>query len=841
VSARSHFINLGLSALVLLILSRGAVGQEVRSVEGFIYTIGASGEQLRVPTAELTFQCSGLPANTRRIRADDAGAFRITNLSPAAACELSITARGFETKIAQVTVQALVTTVQIELKLPIARSSVDVQASAEVIEPTRTTPGNEISGSTLTHAPLAQEQIADAIPMIPGAVRGPDGLINIKGARSNQSGLVVNSVEATDPVTGQYGFSMPIEAVASLEVVSNPYDAQYGRVAGAVTNIQTRQGSDKIKVSVQNIVPRPRFRNDSVVGIEAATPRMTVSGPIRKGKMYFLQSLEYRYVRTRVPGLRHLDDVLKSDTDLESFSSHSQFDWDVNTSHRLSAALTFFPQKIRYVNLDTFDPQETTPNWHERAYLLDFADHWSFSDQSLLQSSFSIRSDDADVIPATPGNLFILSPNQNSGSYFNQQDRDARRYEWQELYFSRPRQALGSHNVRLGFDATHVNVSGTSVSHPVNLVRTDGTLAEAISFSGPGRIQESGSEFAWFAQDNWIVNSRVSITPGFRIDSDTLGEKLNPGPRLGFAIALTKDGRTVLRGGGGLFYDHILLDVRAFEQYQGRLIQMFALDGVTPVGTPTYLPNLVPSHDFENPRSWSWNAELDREVSPNLLLRASYQQRQTGNDFIVQPQYGPEAAMLLLNSGKSLYREYQLTAKYRLGGRGEVVASYVRSHATGDLNAVNSYFGNFRNVVVPPDERSLQDFDVPNRFLAWADLNLPKDVIASPVLDWRDGFPYSLVDVYGNYVGWRNRAGRYPRFFSFDMQITKGLTFRVGEHKLKARVGVRTFNLTNHFNPRDVQKNVDSTTVTYRGECSTFGEFCNSVGRTIRGKLVFEF
>ena len=166
--------------------------------------------------------------------------------------------------------------------------------------------------------------------------------------------------------------------------------------------------------------------------------------------------------------------------------------------------------------------------------------------------------------------------------------------------------------------------------------------------------------------------------------------------------------------------------------------------------------------------------------------------------------------------------------------------AYVRSRATGDLNTFNDYFGNLRNPLIRANERSLQPFDAPNRLLAWGDIALPKQITVSPVIDWHTGFPFSLVDENQNFAGARNRGGRYPSFFSLDLQVTKGLAPRVPNwgfiptkfrgRKIPGRFGVKVFNLTNHWNPRDFQNNVDA---------SDFGTFYNSPHRGIR--LKFEF
>ena len=109
---------------------------------------------------------------------------------------------------------------------------------------------------------------------------------------------------------------------------------------------------------------------------------------------------------------------------------------------------------------------------------------------------------------------------------------------------------------------------------------------------------------------------------------------------------------------------------------------------------------------------------------------------------------------------------------------------------------------------------------------------LPFDVVASPVLDIRTGFPFSRIDENQNFVGPRNKDNRFTRFISLDAQITKGVSLPILGKKYKTRIGVKIFNITNHFNPRDVQSNIDSV---------SFGAFSNSVGRTFRGKFEFEF
>ena len=228
---------------------------------------------------------------------------------------------------------------------------------------------------------------------------------------------------------------------------------------------------------------------------------------------------------------------------------------------------------------------------------------------------------------------------------------------------------------------------------------------------------------------------------------------------------------------------------------------------------------------LRNPRSTTWNVELDRQVLEKLAVRIAYQNRTTHDAFVVNPSAG---WLNVSNAGRDSYREFQVTGVYQVR-RHTVNASYVRSRAFGDLNDFNQFFGNDPVAVIQPNARGRLPFDAPNRFLIWGEIAAPKKIMLVPVFDLHTGFPYSTENQLREYVGPRN-VDRYPRFASLDLQVTKEI--RLPGFAKKAKVGFGVFNLLNQFDPRDVQNNLDS----YR-----FGSFFNSVPRTFRGKFVLGF
>ena len=119
---------------------------------------------------------------------------------------------------------------------------------------------------------------------------------------------------------------------------------------------------------------------------------------------------------------------------------------------------------------------------------------------------------------------------------------------------------------------------------------------------------------------------------------------------------------------------------------------------------------------------------------------------------------------------------------------------------------------------------------MPHRFLAYGEIKARWEITISPSLEIRSGFPFSLVNERLDFIGAENQAGRFPMYLSLDAQILKG--FKVPFLDKRARVGVAIFNITKHFNPRDVQNNTGSLQV---------GQFFNSLGTSVRGKFELHF
>jgi len=807
-------------ALALGLLSGCALGQskpEPSSVQGVVFTSEQDHARSVVPGTKLWLD----GALHLEAESDSDGTFVFSSV-PAGSYTITAQAPGL-TATQNIEVRAgSVSRLELEMKVQAVTESATVTASADPVDTKGSSGTDSVGESAVVHMPNRDEHFENLLPLVPGVVRGPNGQINMKGARASQNGSLVNSADVTDPATGMTAVNIPIDVVSKVEVLSTPYDPEYGKFTGAVSNLETRPGNfNKFRMSAQNLLPRLRRLDGSIMGIAAVTPRMTFSGPLVKDRIAFTESGEYRYERNPVTSLP----PLQSDTQSETFDSYTQLDFNISTKQTATGSFAIFPQKFHYFGLNTFTPQTSTPDLHERGYQAYLQHRYVTDAGDLLTSQVSFRRFDANLLPNSDAPYQLLVET-TEGGFFNHQDRDTTRTEWEEIYRSHPHHFLGSHEINTGLDFSHSSYEGRQEFLPVDVVGVASYPLERIQFGPTSTFSTDKNETAWFIGDKWTVSNRLTFDLGLRFDRDSTTDSVNTAPRVGFILGLTGDGKTVLKGGAGFFYDRVPLNIPTFSALPARTV--IALGPAGQVLSSTDYSNVI-SNGLRNPRSEVWNLEVDRQVTSDFLVRVAYQQRHTVYDFFLNPFTSGASGMLALSDrGNDIYKELQVTGRYRIHGS-TLNASYVRSRAYGDLNDFNQFFGNDPYAVIQPNQRGRLSFDAPNRFLAWGEIAAPWKLTIAPVVDVHTGFTYSTINQYREFVGPRNEL-RFSRFVSTDLQVLREIRLPIKEKH--ARVGFGVFNVFNRANYRDVQNDLDSR---------RSGEFFNGVSRTFHGKFVLEF
>jgi hypothetical protein len=682
--------------------------------------------------------------------------------------------------------------------------------------------------------PSRPSTIADALPTLPGVVRGANGELTIAGGTEQHNALLVNFVDTTDPATGQFGLTVPVDSVQSVNVLSTPYLAQYGNFTAGVVSALTRPGGDKWNFELNDPMPEFRIRSLHLQGLRSATPHVTFGGPIVRQKLYFSESLQYQLDKAPVLTLP----FPFNETKTTSINSFTQFDYVLAPNHTLTATLHAAPRSTKFANLDFFNPQSVTPNFNLDAGGSSLIDRLTIG-PGVLQSTAAWQDFHAWVTPQKIGRM-IITPAGNQGSYFSRQSRHSFRAEWLENYALNPIEAKGSHNIQFGTTVARSEDRGKFIYSPIDIRDARNRLLRRFDFTTGTRFSENDLELAGYIQDHWVLSQTLAMDGGIRMERQSITDTSRVAPRAGFVLSpLGSKKHTVVRGGVGVFYDHVPLNVYAFEHYPQEIVTTFSpLDGVS-LDTRIFT-NVIASSQrklrFTNgglvsssfkPYSVASSLELEQGLGHLVVVRAKYTHRNSYGLVTVNPQLlgNGQNAFIASGNGFAQYKELELTVRIGAETKKKLFIAYTHSRDRGDLNAATGYTGNFPFPILNPDQLANLYTDVPHRFLGWGETPLPWKMRITPLVEYRTGFPFTITNPLQNYVGAPNQ-NRFPDFFSMDARLSKD--FPVNS-KYTLRLSTKGLNLTNHFNPIAVHPNTGDP---------LFGTFFGSYKR--RFKLDFD-
>ncbi len=753
---------------------------------------------------------------------DTEGRYQFTHLG-AGTYSLEVNVEGFKPFAKTVVLKERETLVEnVGLELATVTSKIDVQSQVPAVSLQGEDPAATLSSHKLMALPMAEQKFKQALPLVPGVVQSWDQKLNIKGEVESQGMMLLDSTQMVDPVTGSWAIGIPIDAIQTLNVYKTPYNAQYGGFSGGLSTIETKPPPNHWEYGLNDFIPGIRGRSGHIVGISSETPRAFLGGPILKDKLNFSEAFDYNLRKWPVRGLAWPNNEIKT----QGFISFTTFQAILSSQHLLTTTIDVFPTRTQYADISSLVPQTASSNYGQTGVSIGVTDSYQFSSGKVLRTAIRYTRFDSNAYGQGPEDM-LITPEGWGGNFFNAWNRTANQFEALPIFQLPPKIWHGSHELKVGADFTYRSYTGDSYSHPIQLLREDGSLAQQTDFQWNGSLDGTEKEVSEFVQDHWSLNDHLDLDLGARLSSQSIGRSAAFAPRAGLAYSLGQDQKTILRAGAGLFYDCVPLLAVSFTENPTRVVSFYDGTG-SMVGTSFVLPNTylgtapglgaIPTGNIPNtsPRNFTWNLEVDREVSRSVMLRLRYIQSQTRNLFVVDPLLvEPDAKPVLglANTGSSYYREFEATVRFRPSQRIDLTVSYVWSLARGDLNTLSDTFVPFEQPIIRHNVYSTLKSDIPNRLVSSGIFQLPWKLTFSPVVDVHTGFPYSNVDVLQNYVGKPN-GQRFPTFFSFNIKVYRDFqlpfTLLGRKNHRTFRIEFYSLNVTNHLNPRDVYNNVTS-------------------------------
>jgi TonB dependent receptor/Carboxypeptidase regulatory-like domain/TonB-dependent Receptor Plug Domain len=644
-------------------------------------------------TVSVANQATGL--NRRSVTTSGNGDYVFTSLIPGI-YRITVEAHGFKKVVQEDIKLAVGETIELKVSLEAGELSetVNITTDAPIISTTSKEIGGHIDQRTLVELPSVNRNFIGFVGLLPGVVPnistesfGSDS-VSVNGQDSRYNNFLLDGSNNNDDVIGQRAGGQTrtaLETVQEFQVLTNQFDAQYGRTSGAIINAITKSGTNQFHGSGIGFFQDNVLNVNNPIAILTNRPEAdtsfkqyggTIGGPIKRDFAHFFFGIE----RTTIAEGVVINIIPRPEfnttttEDTKVLNTSLRFDMQPAQNHQIAARWLRehspqFNQIIGAVTLDARREEEDldqtlvgswtaviTPN-----LLNDMRVNFTQEDVAFANPGFNSGKSMADLPPTLAFASFTAQQSDVAQARINNSYRLADTVNW----------TRSSHSFKFGFEYNYVTADNRSEDSLNGVFSFPGdapfdpaiasTYPERLTIRvpGPQKFVVIAHNPSVFAQDDWKVNKRLTLNLGLRYDDESISQDNNNfSPRVGFAYDIGGAGKTVVRGGFGYFYQNtpfeLITAFRTARPFSDSFVRAFPLAAADPgprinafptdptlvngpvidraliqslVGSGTLVPNpdvIVDQSDRRMPYTRSLTIGFQRELLPNLALTVDY-------------------------------------------------------------------------------------------------------------------------------------------------------------------------------------------------------------------------
>jgi hypothetical protein len=675
--------------------------------------------------------------------------------------------------------------------------SVDVTASSGSVALDQTASEQTLTGAQMLDIPFpVTHDLKTAMRALPNVIQDNANSIHLNGGGENQTLYLLDGFNIGNPLTGTFDTRVSTEGVQELNVQTGTVPAQYGKGSAGVIAIDMRTGDDRIRYSATNFFPGVDDNRGLHIG--SWNPRFNVSGPLRRGRVWFSDSLWGQYNLTVIPQLPPGQDTAHS----LRYSNYLHVQANLTPSNIASFGFLASMWNATDTGLGALDPAPTTVDQRTRQWFAYAKDQIYFGRGAVLEVGFASNRTFSRQIPQGT-ELYLYTPEGRSGNYFVSGVQDSSRDQTIANAYLPPFQWFGAHQLKVGADVDWLAYSQNLTRTGYEWLDANNSPIRLVMFGGSGRLGRDNLESATYIQDSWRVRSDLLFETGVRADWDRLLSNWTASPRVGLAWSPPRLENTRVSGGYAISYDATNLELftRPYDEYP---ITYY----YPPYGIPTQpvVSSYVLTGGYRSPRFATLNAAVDHRFGSNIFVRVQGIRRRGNNELTYVESSllstPADSVYRLSNARNDFYDALEVTVRQNFRKEYGWMVSYTRSRARS--NEVLD-FASDQPMLAEANAGRLP-WDAPHRLMAWGYLPaIRKNWAIAYLAEYHSGFPFSIVDVTGDVVGAVNGA-RYPGFFELDFHVERRFEWR--GQRWAGRAGYN--NITGHQNPNSVN-NIQGT------------------------------
>ena len=558
---------------------------------------------------------------TRSEVTDGSGSYRLAAL-PVGTYDLTAELQGFtrvENKGIVVNVGQTLD-VAMTLKLATVSETITVTGGTPLIETSSSSVGGVVDIGRIENLPLNGRQFANLAATIPGVglgyhsdpTKSTQYSPQIGGGNGRNLNYQIDGGDNNDDTVGGLLQLFPLEAIQEFNFVTSRYKAEYGRSNGGVMNIVTKSGTNSPRGSWFTLMRDTAMNAKTQTEKDSDSEKQDYSrwqyggsfgGPIVKDKIHYFGAFE----RTQQDTFQVVDTLGLFPSEDGTFATpYRETLLTVKGTMNLNPSNYLSVRYGRNENSQPYGASPTTPvsGWGasgNKFNSFNMNHNWVLGGSKLNEIVFQY----ADFSNAISANSADPTQNFQNGVSVGQNGNTpqaTQQKKWQfRDDFSWHLEGVGGvgHDMKAGFNYIHeptlfitfnTGTNDYTYNHLDN--NPNGPLSTVTRNGGAAEANIPLNQYAFYVQDDWRVNNRLTLNLGLRydlIDGVQIDQAKNPNyvkvqaagragllagikglenagldpkedtnnwqPRLGFAFDVRGDGRDVIRGGWGVYQD----------------------------------------------------------------------------------------------------------------------------------------------------------------------------------------------------------------------------------------------------------------------------------------------
>jgi Carboxypeptidase regulatory-like domain/TonB dependent receptor len=280
----------------------------------------------------------------RRAKTNESGDYEFLAVPVGEKYSVQAEAKGFEKSVQSGIKLVLNQKYRADFKLVVGAvtATIEVRSSTTQVDTSSTQLGDVIEDKKMTSLPLNGRSYIDLLGLQAGVVpissegavadrkvsgNGDSGQVSVNGQRESANSFLVNGGDVEESVDNGASIVPTLDSIQEFRLLTNSFNAEYGRFSGAIVNVLTKSGTNEIHGSIYEFLRNEKLDARSYFDQERGDFKRnqfggTIGAPVVKNKLFFFGDYQgTREVRGVSSGLINVPSLLERGGDFSDLAT----------------------------------------------------------------------------------------------------------------------------------------------------------------------------------------------------------------------------------------------------------------------------------------------------------------------------------------------------------------------------------------------------------------------------------------------------------------------------------------------------------------------------------------